>query len=497
MSGIRNPHRAAHGTRLGDMDDEDLEWAGGGPWHARLSIPGVVAVVAAVLPFFAHFTINGANYVALGGGIVAIVLALIAIGWELLRAARGKGYRRGFGGLAPVIALGLGVVHLFMSGFAVPALFDRSDDVVRIVREDGLSDVVVTGRSDDGQGYEYEALDGQTRCVGSIRFSGGGDNYTSFRSCGLERPIEDLEEDCEGGDYAACEAGARRLRAEDDPRWLALAQQACAGSVANECFRMGTAYEFGEHGVTQNRNLAYVTFERACEAGNAVGCHNAGVHLRDGEGATADLTAACHRFRRGCDGDDPGSCSELGNCYRHGRGDTEVDLEQAFRFYSRACEGGSSVGCMNLAYAYLTGRGVEPNPPQAFDAFHRACEAGDQEGCMEEATMQLRGQSPLTDDRAAALPRLRALCEQGSGAACMEAGLALHGAIEGAAEQDREQAFVLFSRACELEQAGACRNVGLYLTDGIGGQTRDRARAREHFQRACDLGLEQACAEAR
>jgi len=479
------------------MDDEDFELLGGGPWYRQLSIPGVIAVVAAVLPFFAHFTINGANYVALAGGIAAIALAMVAIGWELLRAARGKRYRRGWGGLAPVLALGLGVVHLLMSGVGLGALFDRSEDVVRIVTADGLTDVTVTGRTDDGQGYEYEAVDGQTRCVGSIRFTGGGDNFTSFRSCGLERPIEDLEGECEAGDHAACEAGAQRLRGEDDPRWLALAQQACEGDVADECFRIGAAYEFGQHGVTANHNLAYVHFERACEAGDVVGCYNAGVHLRDGDAATADPTTACRHFRRGCDGDHADSCSELGQCYRHGRGDTEVDLELAFGLYQRACMGESGVGCVNLGYVYQRGRGTEPNPGQAYDAFRRGCEAGNDGGCMEMATMQVRGQSPVSVDRVAALARLRTLCEGGSGAACMEVGLVFHGATEGVADQDQAQAYTLFERACELGQSGACRNVGIYLERGLGGVTRDREAARRQFQRACDMGLELACTEVR
>ncbi|MCB9593748.1 MAG: sel1 repeat family protein [Sandaracinaceae bacterium] len=469
-------------------------------WWEALSVPGLIAAVAAMAPFFAHLTLNGQDYVKVGAGGTAILFGGIAIGWELLRSARGQAYRRGFGGLAPVLALAAGGFHLFTSGFAMPGLLDRSDAVRQILEDEGRTEIEIGDRSDDGNGYSFTARDGDTLCEGSVRFVGafGTDDYQRFEQCGIPRPVEDLERDCEAGEGHACALAAARLRDADPvdwPRATALSQRACDRGERGECFEVGVAYGWGERGVPANQNLAFVSFTLACEGGTPEACLNVGVQLRDGEGVAADEEGACEHFEQACNANHVPGCAELGECYRLGRGRPR-DFTRAHELLSRGCEAEAGTACANLGYLYENGQGVEANDAQAFDHFRLGCRYGEQVSCAEAARMQLEGRSPFPD-RAAAVPELSRLCDSHVGTACTSLGVQLHQGIEGVLPQDRARAWTLFERGCAGGSAACCRNQSVYLTDGLGGQTPDPARARALRQRACDLGSRQACDELR
>lgn len=86
---------------------------------------------------------------------------------------------------------------------------------------------------------------------------------------------------------------------------VAEAEAACKKSSA-DCNNWGVIQDNG-YGVSVDSKKAFANFERACSAHVAIGCFNAGLHLRDGDAGKVDLAGAKRRFAASCKaGYDPG-----------------------------------------------------------------------------------------------------------------------------------------------------------------------------------------------
>ncbi len=73
---------------------------------------------------------------------------------------------------------------------------------------------------------------------------------------------------------------------------------------------------------------------------------------------------------------------------------------------------------------------------------------------------------------------------------CNGAGMRyLHG--EGV-EKDRDRAIELFEKACEHGSMWGCNNLGVQYNEGTAIR-QDKRRARQLFERACQGGIENAC----
>ncbi|WP_146618034.1 tetratricopeptide repeat protein [Lujinxingia litoralis] len=84
-------------------------------------------------------------------------------------------------------------------------------------------------------------------------------------------------------------------------------------------------------------------------------------------------------------------------------------------------------------------------------------------------------------------------CRQGDARACHE--LATSIAFDTTRQEGLPQSLVLLHRACELELAVACRDLGIVYEEGVGVDLSPEL-ARDFYQRACDLGEQEACLDA-
>jgi hypothetical protein len=123
---------------------------------------------------------------------------------------------------------------------------------------------------------------------------------------------------------------------------FAAMNEACFDGSAKECLTLGRMHASGE-GAVDDHNRALELFERACEAGSAEGCYEAG-DADDYFTEDDDSEDATVFYQRACSAGHAQGCVELGNRRRQGRG-TERDESAAVRAYERACDAGSAVGC--------------------------------------------------------------------------------------------------------------------------------------------------------
>ena len=91
--------------------------------------------------------------------------------------------------------------------------------------------------------------------------------------------------------------------------------------------------------------------EKACDAGEMLGCYNLGVMYMLGNEVEKDLGKAVQLFKKACDGGNMLGCSNLGFMYANGNG-VEKNEQKAVQLYKKACDGGEMLGCRNLDIIY-------------------------------------------------------------------------------------------------------------------------------------------------
>ena len=84
--------------------------------------------------------------------------------------------------------------------------------------------------------------------------------------------------------------------------------------------------------------------EKACDAGEMLGCYNLGVMYMLGNEVEKDLGKAVQLFKKACDGGNMLGCGFLGFMYEKGDG-VGQDIYMAKEYYGKACDLGDQDGC--------------------------------------------------------------------------------------------------------------------------------------------------------
>ena len=161
---------------------------------------------------------------------------------------------------------------------------------------------------------------------------------------------------------------------------------------------------------------------------------------------------------------------------------------RALKLTEQACNANDALGCANLG-AWLWDDGPAFFARAAVAA-EKGCRLKDAYACGTLGTMYKDGIGVEKDPRKA-LSLMSEACEADSPWICTVLGVAL---IEGSVGKvDLKRAARLFTKACnDDEYATACFQLSGANRRGLGVR-RDRHKAQELLQRACDLGMAEAC----
>jgi TPR repeat protein len=252
--------------------------------------------------------------------------------------------------------------------------------------------------------------------------------------------------------------------------------------------------------------LAARLFEQSCKHGHGFACADlAGLELaashapratelldqacaaeRSGTGAEGELCALAGALAA-CPRKDAAACGALGSAFqRQGQLGGNVELER--RYHDRGCQLGSGQSCLALGSSYFD---VESEQKRVSKLMDRACELGVAEGCTQIGYRYIAATGVAQD-----VPRgLRALergCMLGSAGACRRSG-AYYAYGEA---RDAARSLALARQGCELDDGWSCDHVGFAYEYGEEAPL-DKAKAREFYARACDLGERIACSKAK
>ncbi len=222
-----------------------------------------------------------------------------------------------------------------------------------------------------------------------------------------------------------------------------------------------------------------------CDKKPAEACLKAGDLLIAQAGCRDEALA---RYDVGCKKGVLRACSKLGfRIVEMSRDANEV--KRAIALFTKACDGNDALGCSNLASFTWDGEGVKKDPKKAAQYAEKACTGGDAFGCGTLGSLWAQGELGKKDP-AKAFGYFTKACDGGSASGCNQVGMA-YASGEGV-KKDLERAMQIWAGACHSRNAGACSNLGQALQ--VKGDGEQAARA---FARACKLGDDEACKQAK
>jgi hypothetical protein len=192
---------------------------------------------------------------------------------------------------------------------------------------------------------------------------------------------------CDKGSATACVALGESLSPSSLPENISKAfqifQETCDAGEVKACDDLVRMCIEGKS--ADNNSAVFRVFERTCERGLAGACADRGVMYGRGEGIRRDSAKAVASFEKACDAGSAVGCTYLGEWYSNagvqegwncGRpafctmlGDAAVGVPKedakAFQFFKRACGGGDQIGCASVSKMYQEGAGVRKDAAQA------------------------------------------------------------------------------------------------------------------------------------
>ncbi|MDB2562838.1 sel1 repeat family protein [Sulfurimonas sp.] len=187
-----------------------------------------------------------------------------------------------------------------------------------------------------------------------------------------------------------------------------------------------------------------------CKKGNPVACHN--FKLLYGEEGVLEKGS----FKQACEAGNRVACHNVGLMYDYGDGDILEDDNTAIEFYTKACDQNNYESCSRAAFLYEEGKDVKVDMKQAFKLYVKAC-GGDH-------------------------------------------GLACHNVAVYYSKSDnkilKKLAINFYDKACDDGNADSCIYMGRYHRDSK-SLTNDYVKAKERFNKACELNSALGCKEVR
>lgn len=300
-------------------------------------------------------------------------------------------------------------------------------------------------------------------------------------------PLEELQQDADGGDAKAQFALADRYYAGDGvlkdlPKALSLYTAAAAQGHARAHYLLGTMYGAGV-GVRPDLKRAFEHYQAGAQAGDPDGMRALAFCYRDGDGVAKDGAQAVAWFQRAAAGKDLVAMDALGYAYETAQG-VERDLAAALRWYRAGAEGGNASAQDHLAQLYWDGNGIEADQAQAVAWFRLAAAQGDIDGeaSLGFALMQGTG---VAKDTAQAAGFLHKASDHGAAWAMLNYAVLLM--TGDGVTKDEAAAAGWYRKAAQLNDAMAQLYLG-NLNEFGRGVDKDVAEAIKWYEKAAQNG---------
>lgn len=205
---------------------------------------------------------------------------------------------------------------------------------------------------------------------------------------------------------------------------------------------------------------------------------------------TSDAIAQRGQLQKACTAGDRVGCRHLALSLLVGDGGNR-DPQTALKMWFEECLASDYEACQNLGWAYDQGIGVPRNQTIGAGYERLACERAPHDGaCTDYYRAVLLGEGVARDEKLA-LEKLGEQCREGAFAACANAALADELGLAGH-KIDRARAEAAYKTACDAGRSNGCERLGRML---LASKPADTAAAAAAFRSACSHYNADACAE--
>lgn len=219
----------------------------------------------------------------------------------------------------------------------------------------------------------------------------------------LTKSLAAFERSCEllSGDGCVGGAGWWSLESEEEPKYeliIPFLVKGCEFGSGLACNDLGNDYIDGK-GVEADPKKGRELQEKACSLGDAEGCYDYGILLRDAIGGWVDFEKARTIFYESChEHDMPKGCSDYGEMLLTGDGG-EKDIPGAIEYFKKACDAELNYACTNVGVVYADETTGVQDEALATDFAIRGCELGHAKGCAFVAESYEMGLGREKDDK--------------------------------------------------------------------------------------------------
>jgi TPR repeat protein len=206
-----------------------------------------------------------------------------------------------------------------------------------------------------------------------------------------------------------------------------------------------------------------------------------------------DLRRACSDrakvYAKLCSEQFPEVCFNQGRGFEAGSG-VPVSRSSALDSYKRACKGGLTLGCAE-AFRICESSDALCSFEQRERLLEQGCLNGSESACITLAQKVVTGEFK-TINIGTLVNSMSVGCAKGVQGACAGIFAASVTKLKPRFGADTDFARIGFASACDGGYLDGCVNLGLMDARGDGGQ-RDLSKARQRFNKACQLGHQKAC----
>lgn len=262
-----------------------------------------------------------------------------------------------------------------------------------------------------------------------------------------------------------------------DVALAAACEYRCREKKEAEACAVGAKKLYGGDGIKADPTKGAELVRLACELESADGC----VYLARLDTAKADeLTAkATSLYERDCTADQALACLELVDRVKgFDEARAKVEYKKGLDLALRGCDAADGTLCFAASKVLDTGGfGIDKDVMRAAELRKKACDGGHAATCLRLST-----ETDKDDKRGALLDKA---CTQGLRKACSQLALEL-------ASKNTTRSAKVIERACQLGDGEWCVRIGEDFA-----KANEKDKAIEMFTKACKLGTEAGCSQAR
>jgi len=294
-------------------------------------------------------------------------------------------------------------------------------------------------------------------------------------------------------------------------------KSSCKDANSTACFLVGMAYAKGED-VAKDADKSFEFFHKSCDLNATTICVRLANTYENRESVRYDVNRSIELYEKACKLKEARACDALGYLYTGANIDVKEDENLSAHYFMQTCKI-AGYTCEKIAVAYETGAGLKQNRTFATKFHEKACDNNSTRSCSELGRYYVEqsnftkaqrvltkacslksgwscgelgrlheeGNSEIKKDLVKSIKFHKMACSANHRTSCSRVGMYY------LSEKKMNDSLEYLTKACNMADAVACREIALIYRDGKESVEKDKFKSVKFFAQACQYGDEESC----